>query len=907
MINANDNLVLIKNEDKTENIDTWSYRDGYYFITFCGGSGKAYKYHYLNVAFYKNPRVVDLSDTMILKNGAALYAVKQVLTFKHHSKIIYENGYKETVKNRALSFNRSALSAPKSRNCFEYLKQVAITIGLKGDDGKNILANRYEKIDFVREDSVLASYLSGKLRTTVTKKNQIVYPVGFNLSQKQAVENAMSNTLSVIEGPPGTGKTQTILNIIGNALMNGESVAVVSSNNSATQNVLDKLNKNGIGFIAAYLGNGENKTDFIENQKPELPHLEGWHLESDEYMQINNDLIAMSEQLDKMLEVRNKLSKLMQEREVVRTEYEHYMDYYNETNSNHSENFIKEGTKSDRILNLLVSLENEEKTKSSIWGFIYYLIKYGIRKRNFFKTTQDRQIAICQKYFYEVKLQELDTDIGSLEGNLKGYDFDEKMKSYSDKSLQLLKSNIAQRYEGQTERTIYDADDLWKKSEQFVMDYPIILSTTYSLRSSLSSQFVYDYVIVDEASQVDLATGALVLSCAKKAVVVGDLKQLPNVVKNEMKQSIDQIFDRFSLEEAYRYSNHSLLSSISELFNDLPHTLLREHYRCHPKIIEFCNQKFYQNELIILTKNTTEKAPLMVYKTVKGNHKRDKVNIRQVDVIEKEVIPEQTLDTTKDSIGIVTPYRNQTEYLQKVFKGTTVKADTVDKFQGQECDTIILSTVDDEISNFADDPNRLNVAISRAIKQLIIVTDGNESRKQSNLNDLIEYIEYNNFAVIDSKIYSIFDYLYQSYNEIRINYLKDKKRIAEFDSENLMYSLMQDVLKSNELFDKCDIAVHVPLRMIIRDLANLEEEAIRYVMAPGTHVDFVIYSKISKKLILVVEVDGYRFHKEGTKQAERDKMKNTILDTYEIPYVRFKTNGSGEKEVITNKLLELLE
>jgi len=81
-----------------------------------------------------------------------------------------------------------------------------------------------------------------------------VYPFGFNISQKTAVENALKNPLTIIEGPPGTGKTQTILNIIANAIMRNESVAVVSNNNSATRNVEEKLEQYKVDFIAAYLG-----------------------------------------------------------------------------------------------------------------------------------------------------------------------------------------------------------------------------------------------------------------------------------------------------------------------------------------------------------------------------------------------------------------------------------------------------------------------------------------------------------------------------------------------------------------------------------------------------------------------------------------------------------------------------
>ena len=79
-----------------------------------------------------------------------------------------------------------------------------------------------------------------------------------------------------------------------------------------------------------------------------------------------------------------------------------------------------------------------------------------------------------------------------------------------------------------------------------MQEYPIILSTTYSARNSLNVKDVqYDYVIMDEASQVDLATGALALSCAKNAVIVGDLKQLPNVIKSDVRKVAEQIMAVF--------------------------------------------------------------------------------------------------------------------------------------------------------------------------------------------------------------------------------------------------------------------------------------------------------------------------------------------------------------------------
>lgn len=64
---------------------------------------------------------------------------------------------------------------------------------------------------------------------------------------------------------------------------------------------------------------------------------------------------------------------------------------------------------------------------------------------------------------------------------------------------------------------------------------------------------MYDYVIVDEASQVDLCTRVLALSSAKKAVIVGDLKQLPNVVDSKNAKLTDEVFNNFDMPEVYRY------------------------------------------------------------------------------------------------------------------------------------------------------------------------------------------------------------------------------------------------------------------------------------------------------------------------------------------------------------------
>ena len=193
--------------------------------------------------------------------------------------IIYKTSGKEYSYNKnRVKVVKSAISDDKPHNVFKYLTKIAETIGLKTDQGSNILQNSYELISFIDNDCMLACYLKGVMPLADNHHQPIeIFPFGFNISQRDAVNNAFSYPLSIIEGPPGTGKTQTILNIIANAVINGQRVAIVSSNNSATKNVYEKLEKNGINFIAALLGNSENKKEFIESQI-NIPDLSGYHL-----------------------------------------------------------------------------------------------------------------------------------------------------------------------------------------------------------------------------------------------------------------------------------------------------------------------------------------------------------------------------------------------------------------------------------------------------------------------------------------------------------------------------------------------------------------------------------------------------------------------------------------------------
>ena len=120
------------------------------------------------------------------------------------------------------------------------------------------------------------------------------------------------------------------------------------------------------------------------------------------------------------------------------------------------------------------------------------------------------------------------------------------MKHYTEISMEIFKHRLAKKYK-KINRKKYEKADLKKFSNEFLREFPVILSTTYSLVSSLSKNIMYDYLIIDESSQVDLVTAVLSLSCAKNVVIVGDLKQLSNVVTNENAIKSDEIWLKYHI------------------------------------------------------------------------------------------------------------------------------------------------------------------------------------------------------------------------------------------------------------------------------------------------------------------------------------------------------------------------
>ena len=905
-MNTRNNMIIIKGEIKTSKVISCTDNADKKRKDVKFDNGKIYSYSSCNVEWLKNPRVLNPNMYRISREGREFFDITAIYVFSNtynsYWHICFVDGSERDYCQSELNIVESCLSQEQSVNVFEYIKQIAALSNIRNEEtGEKLLAKRFEKISFVGNDVALARYLNpSSVQTDQARQEYVpIFPFGCNNSQYKAVKSAMENQISVIQGPPGTGKTQTILNIIANILMQGKTVQIVSNNNSATENVYEKLSspKYNLGFVAATLGNSENKKIFVENQEVNYPDFSSWKMEENPQV-LQKRVAEQSIQLKTVFDKQEKLARLRQELSQLVTEQEYFNQYVEESDVNIASIKFKKNlsSKSWMVLWQQCQLISEEKKEIGHLFKLKAFIKYGITDRNFYKQDIANIITTLQAMYYQARQRELSAEIAKIEKYLNSVNKD-LLEDLCIQSMAVLKDKLARKYEVNNRRKFFNEDNLWKEPYEVLKEYPVILSTTFSSRNSLNSDVVYDYLIMDEASQVDIATGALALSCAKNVVIVGDTKQLPNVVTDDIKAKAKAIFDSFNVNEGYQYTK-SFLQSVLDVMPNVTQTLLREHYRCHPKIINFCNQKFYRGELIIMTKDKGEEDVLTVVKTVAGNHERNHYSQRQIDVIKNEIIPQYALNP--EETGIIAPYKNQVEALSREISEIDIA--TVHKFQGKEKENIIISTVDDEISDFADDPYLINVAVSRAKKKLMLVVSGNEQAKDRNITDLIDYIQYNNFEVADSRIYSIFDYLYKQYTEERKAYLQKHKKISEYDSENLMYSLVEEIIADNK-YSSLDVVSHFPLNMLIKNPELLNEQECRYAMNPSTHLDFLIYNRIGKKPVLAIEVDGYEYHKEDTVQASRDLLKNHIMELYEIPLLRFKTNGSGERE----KIIEMLE
>lgn len=732
-------LILLNGEDKTESITSIKEQDNLWHITFAN-TAKTYTYKHDKIIFLTNPQ----KHTKPEKLG--IYNAKFALIFEKYCKIFFDNGTTKLLKTTML--------LPDTKGCnadvFLYCKELATIVGVKNEENKLLLSKAYNKIDMVAKESALSHYLCASQPHENNINSPILSPFGLNASQFQAIYNALESQVSIIEGPPGTGKTQSILNIIANIIFFGKNVAVVSNNNAATDNVFMKLEKYGLTHLCAKLGKKDNIKQFLQNQSHTYPDF-AESITQEKKDTLYQAIQKLNIQAQEIFALQNAIAKQKSLLSALELEFRHFTMQENLQIYPHFLTSLQKD--SALLLKTKITLENTPKG----WRYFLLVCKLCLIQR------------IGNFAFYKLPLQD-----------------------------------IIQHFE-------------------------------------------YAYYVQSIATA--------------KETLTYDTKQLPNA----------------------------------------PRVLLKEHYRCHPKIINFCNQKFYGNALVILSEDNGEENVLEVYVSFAGNHARGHYNQREIDIITNEILPHTTIEPQE--IGIITPYNEQKAHLQNVVG--EIEADTVHKYQGREKDLIIIATTNNQSNEFIDNSKMLNVAITRAKKQLKLIVSYDVCHKQNtNINDFIRYITYQSAKPIESKVYSIFDLLYKANTQARELYLKGKRRISQFDSENIAFAFIKDILQQDS-YHSLDVLPHIPLAKVIKIDEALTQEEKLYAQNPLTHFDFIIYHIMDKVPLLAVEIDGYAFH-HTHKQLNRDRLKDSICKKHNFPLLRLSTTQSAESKRLKDMLQALL-
>ena len=893
------NKILFLQYDKTKNIwrDVTSNISAYkkeinsclvQYIT----SEQWYHKSYRDIRILENPEKVNLDTAMIFHKGIALTNVIYALRFNNWYKVVFENGKVASYEASKVCFKENKSNEPNTRRLLDYLIKVARYLSV--EEGQDFLANQLSAL-FVSEECVFSKLINQTISHNEYNA-QIIFPFSTNASQQKAVKIALEDDLSLIQGPPGTGKTQTILNIIANMIVQGKSVAVVSGNNEATKNVLEKIDAAGYGCINAFLGNHDNITAFF-NQKQSEVSLDTSLNDSKNDAVLRNSLIEEG-YLKKLKHAENiqLISELETEKAINDAEY-HLRDRVI------PRNLLKKNYTSKKLLELSSVLQCvSEEQYLHFFAKVRLLFRFGIvRTKDLFNNSYDI-IEYLENKYYTAKIEELNQENKKIDEFLQANNFENLLSDFTLYSKKVFKNALQKRYNRPF--CEFTEKNYRYRFDEFVRKYPVVYSTTHAIASCSGKHYLYDCIIIDESSQVDLVTAAIAFSCAKKVVLVGDEKQLPHVIKGSYVSTLNHIFEASGLDECYNYVHNNILGCVKKAVPSVADTLLREHYRSDPEIIGFCNKRFYNGKLVVIKKHKPDCGVNII--THPAHLARRRINERQVEIIDKELMSKLTPAQT----GIVAPYRDQVALLQNRFEGTGMLIDTVHKFQGKECDTVILSTVankvkfyeEEEKIDFLNNPNLINVAISRAINKLYVLASHEILEQEGSLlRDMSKYCEYycSETKIVQSSVYSVFDLMYDDYSPILTEMKKRLLNISEFASENIIATIIQDICESGE-YGALSYRFNYPLRAVIKINSLTDNEDIKFVRNINTHCDFVIYNTLDKKIELVVEVDGSQHQEEL--QLSRDRRKDRLLQEANVRILRLPTTSMNCKEKIIDAL-----
>jgi len=693
----------------------------------------------------------------------------------------------------------------------------------------------------VAPNSFIEIFLTKKAfpsRRELNESPELIQITPLNENQKQAIKYAFIQPLTVVTGPPGTGKTQVVLNILANAVLRNKKVLIASKNNQAVDNVKERLT-NLIKEPSFFLRFG-SKTEIRERTKPTIHSY---------ITRIHNNLLADNSEV--LLQLQNKtkdykatisnaiariarrkklenaLPDLQNKLDIKERDFQIWKSTNNKETiavfSNHSKDNLS------KIISENNKCKNEITAKYSGLGKILFNItskkKYAFQLYTSFESWPPDLRGLAEKQGIRLKLQDLKNGEVIISSNKiivtfieagmllkeKKIDFEneiEKLKiqlkeatteighisaieptlqkailecqnSIDNMGISLFDEYVHKKIRDGNAANLnkfkeYIPDNIpWRREEipefvestnSFLETFNITAITSLSIKSAFPlAENLFDLVVIDEASQCDIASALPLILRAKQLVVIGDPMQLKHISKVQGYEE-KYIINTLGIDKNLRldYVNDSLYDYCYNLSitSKSQSVFLKEHFRCHPQIITYSNRVFYGpkmgQELEILTNPDNYKIePKGIFWLNTNGQQHGQRNSNKLEIDKSINLACKLADKHPEiTIGITTPFRHQANELKESIPAKykdRIKADAVHSFQGDEKDIMIFSLVvsgnspkfkAEWINNKV--PYLINVAVSRAKNTLYIVGNANYCKtlpKDSPLGQLVKYVE----------------------------------------------------------------------------------------------------------------------------------------------------------------------
>ena len=671
------------------------------------------------------------------------------------------------------------------------------------------LANELVRLSEMPIESISASILYKFLTKAPLKASfsqiPIVEVLPVNQEQKKAIQAALSSDLSLIAGPPGTGKTQVVANLVINAAIQGQSVLLTSKNNNAVNVVVKRINdfdkkhpivlryeKNLKQCLTDYTQTWERTTPQQEENKSIYTH---YAQTVDAYSRLSKekeDIFALRNELDEaekaVCQLRDKYqnhigSCTMQDVIRLQNLYQHFLADHRFVNAQPRFIFtrlwhwltIKRRQKS--LVQSKIELLAEMKKYGSKPFISEHMSEYELANLHAEYTplmTDLQCISRYNKLLHKIcqsrSLEQLDelmlpkhSELQQEAQQVWRYWLSQHSRAFSDANRILLHSYLSQ--------IEYNRIDSYDQRLNNLL--PVHAITALSARKRLPFlPALYDLLIIDEASQCDIASMLPLMMRAKRMVVIGDQQQLNHIcLLNKQTDRMLQVGNHID-DARWSYRNSSIYDLASSVVPAQAMTQLRDHHRSFKSIIEFSNQEFYAGSLRVATDYRkllppeNNKGPVfgMQWMNVIGHtirpEKGGAYNAEEADGVIR-MLRHLAYDLNYEgTIGVTTPFHLQAEIITRTLEADAelrnhlelknkILIDTVHKFQGDERDVIIFSPVvstnapSQSLSFLKSTGNLFNVAITRA-RSLLVTIGNQEYCKHCGVSYLEHFAVYGN-------------------------------------------------------------------------------------------------------------------------------------------------------------------